>query len=236
MGFVELIWEHVSLKALAVFTSAASILWVVVSSLDEHVRLKRLGGARAKAYGKTFPFGIRFVYSAVKAARAHTNLDFWRIKFAAIGGYTGETTILGQRIVSTADPENIKAILATQFNDYGKGEEFHKEWSPFLGDSIFATDGDLWHTSRQLIRPQFIKDRVSDLHCFESHIQTLFKTMANGGPLNGEDQVVDPYAGNGKVLDISDLFFRYTLDVSTDFLLGHDVKSMTYVPAPLQLL
>ncbi|KAH6690428.1 cytochrome P450 52A11 [Plectosphaerella plurivora] len=229
MGFVELILEHVSLKSFAIFTSAASILWVVVSSLDERVRLKRLGGARARQYTNTFPFGIRFVYSAVKAAGAHTNLDFWNHKFSVIGGHTGETTILGQRIISTADPENIKAILATQFSDYGKGEEFHKEWSPFLGDSIFATDGDQWHTSRQLIRPQFIKDRVSDLHCFESHIQTFFKTIANGGPLDGENQLVDLHKGNGKILDISDLFFRYTLDVSTDFLLGHDVKSMTTI-------
>lgn len=30
--------------------------------------------------------------------------------------------------IMTVDPENIKAILATQFNDYGKGEEFHAAW------------------------------------------------------------------------------------------------------------
>jgi hypothetical protein len=29
----------------------------------------------------------------------------------------------------TLDPENIKAILATQFNDFGKGDEFHNAWS-----------------------------------------------------------------------------------------------------------
>ena len=131
------------------------------------------------------------------------------------------------RIVFTADVENIKAILATQFGDYGKGEPFHQEWEAFLGDSIFTTDGPQWHDSRQLIRPQFTRDRVSDLHCFESHIQTLFRAIANGGALDGEDQVVDLAAANGKVLDISELLFRYTLDVATDFLLGQDVKSMT---------
>jgi hypothetical protein len=34
-------------------------------------------------------------------------------------------------------------------------------------------------------------------------------------------------AVNGNILDISDLLFRYTLDVSTDYLLGKDVKSLT---------
>lgn len=29
----------------------------------------------------------------------------------------------------TVDPENIKAILATQFQDFGKGEEFHDAWN-----------------------------------------------------------------------------------------------------------
>lgn len=30
--------------------------------------------------------------------------------------------------IVTADPENIKAILATQFQDFGKGQEFHDGW------------------------------------------------------------------------------------------------------------
>ena len=28
----------------------------------------------------------------------------------------------------TKDPENIKAMLATQFNDFGKGRLFHEQW------------------------------------------------------------------------------------------------------------
>jgi cytochrome P450 len=162
----------------------------------------------------------------------YQNLSLWRNMFANAGSQTVELRVAGRRIVFTADHENIKAILATQFGDYGKGEPFHREWKPFLGDSIFTTDGALWHDSRQLIRPQFVKDRVSDLHVFESHMQTLFKAIANGGALNGENQVVDIEAGNGKPVDISDLFFRYTLDAATDFLLGYDVKSLRFVCSP----
>ena len=46
-------------------------------------------------------------------------------------------------------------------------------------------------------------------------------------PLNGEDQKVDMSAVNGKVFEISDLFFRFALDAATDFLLGSNVKSLT---------
>lgn len=160
----------------------------------------------------------------------HRILDQWRKFLSPSNNWTAETRIVARRIIFTAHPENIKAILATQFNDFGKGAPFHREWSPFLGDSIFTTDGDLWHNSRQLIRPQFIKDRVSDLHTFESHMQLLFRAISHGGALPSESHPVDPTL-DGVPVDISDLFFRFTLDSATDFLLGHDIKSLS---TPLQ--
>ena len=101
-------------------------------------------------------------------------------------------------------------MLATQFADYGKGEPFHEEWKWFLGDSIFTTDGELWHASRQLLRPQFVKTRVADLEIFEHHISKL---MALIPPRGGE-------------VDISALFYRFTLDSATDYLLGKSVDSL----------
>ncbi|KAL2757638.1 hypothetical protein ACRALDRAFT_1039882 [Sodiomyces alcalophilus JCM 7366] len=227
MGLLETALERASISSIAGFLVFMTLLWTITNRVDKYLRLRRLSGARGKIMPGTFPLGIPFVYRAVKAARNHTSLDFWTDNFTAIGRDTGETNVLGQPLISTMDPENIKAILATQFSDFGKGEPFHREWKDFLGDSIFTTDGHMWHTSRQLIRPQFIRDRVSDLHCFESHIQILFRAIANGGVLSSSDQPVDFDKVNGQVLDISDLLFRYTLDCATEFLLGHDVQSMT---------
>jgi len=124
--------------------------------------------------------------------------------------YTLEFRVGTRRTIMTFDELNIKAILATQFNDYGKGENFNRDWFEFLGNSIFSTDGQLWHDSRQLIRPQFIKDRLSDIHIFEKHVSFLI-------PMLG---------GHGEVVDVLDLFFRFTLDASTDFLLGRSVDSL----------
>jgi cytochrome P450 len=112
----------------------------------------------------------------------------------------------------TSDEVNIKAILASQFNDFGKGKKFNYDWHDFLGDSIFSTDGKMWHDSRQLIRPQFIKDRLSDIKIFEAHSQELIEH------LHGE--------GRGSPVDVLDLFYRFTLDTSTDFLLGRSVESL----------
>ena len=66
-----------------------------------------------------------------------------------------------------------------------------------MGNGIFTTDGQLWHTSRQLIRPQFVKDRLSDIEIFEEHVQVLMSKI-----------------GHGQEVDTLDLMFRYTLDAA----------------------
>lgn len=118
----------------------------------------------------------------------------------------------GLRCVFTHDPENIKAVLSTQFEDFGKGSDFHRNWEPFLGDSIFTSDGPQWRASRQLIRPQFLKERVSDLSIFERHVQVLLKHILS--------------LGNGASVELNDLFFRFTLETSTEFLFGQTTGSI----------
>ncbi|KAF5023158.1 hypothetical protein F66182_4791 [Fusarium sp. NRRL 66182] len=226
MGVVEALVEQLSFKTTFIFLTVAYAAYYIICRIDEHRRIKRLGhyGPYMKRYA---PWGLDIIVHNVIATAKHKNLEAWRDGiFGAHSSWTVESRLLGIRTIFTADPANLKAILATQFGDFGKGKPFHAEWKDFLGDSIFTTDGAQWHASRQLIRPQFTRDRVSDLHSFESHMQTLFRAIANRGPLLGEDQPVDMGDVDGKVFDISDLFFRYTLDVATEFLLGWDVKSL----------
>ncbi|XXG94096.1 hypothetical protein Hte_000348 [Hypoxylon texense] len=226
MGLIEAAWDFVSLKIVFFLAGIVIALWRVYLEVNETTRLRRLGlrGPRIKS---NVPFGLDIIQKQVSATMKHQNYEMFLSLVGSLPNHTGEARVLGRRTVFTADPENIKAILATQFADYGKGEQFHREWHEFLGDSIFTTDGQLWHNSRQLLRPQFSRERISDLHCFESHLETFFKAIANGGVLDGQDQYVDIEAGNGKPFDISELLFRYSLDVATDFLLGMDVKSLT---------
>lgn len=114
------------------------------------------------------------------------------------------------RFLITREPEHIKTILTSKFADFGKGFMFHQVWSPFLGDSIFTTDGKTWQDNRSLIRPMFIKDRVSDLAIFDKWTNIM----------------IEKFPASGVTFDISDLFYRMTLDVTTDFLLGHSVNSL----------
>lgn len=195
---------------------ASSCLYFTISNLlknrAENRAITTLGSfaPRVRSY---LPFGIDIVYRSFHHSRNDTDIDFWQWLFAWSPNDHSKTIEIGlarQRWIFTADPENIKAILATQFQDFGKGKQFHDDWKPFLGDSIFTTDGQQWHNSRQLIRPQFLKNRVTDLEIFEKHVERLMTKIA----------------GHGEEIDIAALFYRFTLDSATDYLLTKSVGSL----------
>jgi hypothetical protein len=50
--------------------------------------------------------------------------------------------VADQAQILTAEPDNIKAILATEFNGFEKGAEFRGLVEPLLGTGMFAADGE----------------------------------------------------------------------------------------------
>ena len=115
-------------------------------------------GQRAPRVKDYAPFGMGTLIQALYYFSNWRNHEFWWHVFLTYGNpknpYTVESITLGQRLVFTADEENIKAILATQFQDFGKGPQFRKEWKEFLGlsqfypnkkDSCCSTDNDSRH-------------------------------------------------------------------------------------------
>lgn len=115
----------------------------VVARLSYDAKLRKLG-ARAPIRKTWLPLELDLAYTIVKAAIDDRMYEFWLKAFQVYsrnGCYTIETGI-GERVIMTADPENIKAILATQFKEYGKGEQFHKDWEDFLGDGGHACSGN----------------------------------------------------------------------------------------------
>ncbi|KAK5168735.1 uncharacterized protein LTR77_006044 [Saxophila tyrrhenica] len=196
-------------------TSLYFYLSLTSNAVSEERKLDNLG-KRAPSIPSYAPWGLDILFRALYAFTQWRNHEFWYYAFSqnknANNQWTVEAMTLGQRLTFTADEENIKAILATKFQDYGKGPQFRKEWKDFLGLSIFTTDGEMWHNSRMLLRPQFIKDRVSDLHTFETHVQKLLPLLAG--------------SHNGATVRVDDLFYRFTLDAATDFLFGGSVNSL----------
>lgn len=112
-------------------------------------------------------------------------------------------------MIMTADPENAKAVFATQFQDFGKGTRYRQAFKDLLGHSIFVSDGTDWSDARHMMRPIFARERVSDLDVLERHVSKLIG-------------LIEP----GQVTDIKTLLHRFTMDASTEFMFGEGVNSL----------
>jgi cytochrome P450 len=123
---------------------------------------------------------------------------------------TQQVRSLTKDLILTIEPENVKAILATQFQDFGLGKGRHQALAPLFGNGIFTTDGHAWERSRGLIRPNFVRQQVADLDMFEAHVQSLIKAIPT----------------NGGTVDLQDLFFALTIDTATEFLFGKSTNTL----------
>jgi cytochrome P450 len=182
--------------------------------LQYEFKFKRAGGVHAGQLATNSLTALPWLWSIGWAQAQNNMLAFFRLALSQQKDHAPNVIEInvtgGQRFIFTDDPEHIKTILTGKFADYGKGEQFHEIWKPFLGDSIFTTDGQQWQDSRNLIRPMFVKNRVSDLHIFERWTRIMLAQ----------------FPAPGQTFDIQDLFYRLTIDIITDFLLGGSVNSL----------
>jgi len=162
----------------------------------------------AAQFSGKLPLSLDFIRQNIKAARGKVFLETLCRRFETMGPTFG-VTLLWRPAVFTVAPQNIKTILSLRFNDYSLGQR-PAIMGRLLGKGIFTTDGEEWSHSRAMLRPNFQKDQVADLDTFEKHIQDLLKLIPK----------------DGSVIDLQDLFFRFTLDSATDFLFGHSAHSL----------
>lgn len=161
-----------------------------------------------------YPLGIDQLLEAIKASKEQILPDLFLEWFEEAGAWTTRYSILsGEYSFFTCDPKNIQAILATQFDDFCLGDRRIGNVMPLLGNGIFTQDGKAWEHSRAMMRPQFAREQISNLDLEERHVHNLMRAL----PVGEE--------GWSDLVDLQVLFFRLTLDSSTEFLFGESVDS-----------
>lgn len=81
-------------------------------------------------------FGIVQIVNALRATRKHVFPDFLLERSKA--AITAQMSFLGQRRIFTCDPAIIKAVLATQFKEFGLGDDRINNFAPLLGHGIVS--------------------------------------------------------------------------------------------------
>ncbi|PBP19535.1 cytochrome P450 52A1 [Diplocarpon rosae] len=148
--------------------------------------------------------GLDVFWENAKLARDGGFLERVQSRYTQMGRYTFTQLFFGDAFIHTAEPANIKAVLATQFHDFELPPRRKAAFGPTFGHGIFTTDGKEWETSRALLRPNFTRSQVGDLVTFERHIEKLIQRIPR----------------DGSTVDLQELFFMLTMDSATEFLFG----------------
>ena len=187
-----------------------SVVYFVSKKIEFEYRSRSKGCKPAASISRKM-LGLDFAFNMLQAMKEHRSNGFMGNIFDQNGKKTIRIDVPWQPSILTAEPENIKSILATNFDSFGLEPIRHDNLEEMFGDGIFTLDGHAWSFARSLLRPQFSRDRVSDLNLFEHHFQNMIKLIP-------KDESI--------TVDMQELFFRLTNDAATEFLFGESTNSL----------
>jgi len=152
---------HVSFIILLVGLAATATLQLasfIYTRIQQDRKAKELGCEKAFSppdFGILGWTNLRKFLDAVNTSRSTDFLvERWQIMSQTYGAPVGtyRYSLLGIENIHTVDPENIKALLATQFQDFEQGPIKRAIVQPVFGDGIFGQDGKKWEHSRAMLR------------------------------------------------------------------------------------
>ncbi|EXJ57484.1 hypothetical protein A1O7_07832 [Cladophialophora yegresii CBS 114405] len=161
--------------------------------------------------------GIGTLRESIRATREDRGPVWMHENLNAIGKtvHTVRAAIFDYELIITRDAQNVKAMFATQSQDFDIGLHREKCFKSLLGPGVMTNRQEKWKHSRRLIQSQFARDNVADLDLFQRHLNALLRRM----PVS-ED-------GWTAKVDLSPLFYSFTLDTSTEFLFGQSVHTLS---------
>ncbi|KAG8706591.1 hypothetical protein FRC08_000954 [Ceratobasidium sp. 394] len=164
------------------------------------------------------PWNLDFIPYSIENRRIEYCAGLWPPLLEKYGN-TFNLGLFGETQIFTTEPENIKAILSTDFASFEKGPEFRNKMFSVLGTGVFNSDGEMWKFHRTMSRPYFTRDRISHFDLFARHCDSAISTLLA--------RLSEP---SHPPIDFQDVVARFTLDSGTEFLFGRDVHSLA---APL---
>lgn len=192
------------------------IILVALTAIHEvylHFQFKYLCkkyGAVPAFYFSDYFFGFITVFRVVRWKSQGLLVESFEDRIQFYNRRTLMNKLGGVLRIITNEPENIKAILSTQFDDFTLGTR-HGNFYPLLGDGIFTLDHEGWKLSRAMLRPQFVREQVAQIQMLEPHIQYLFQHIRKE---------------HGQKFDLQKLLLKLTMDTATEFLFGESVDSL----------
>ncbi|RCI14671.1 hypothetical protein L249_6785 [Ophiocordyceps polyrhachis-furcata BCC 54312] len=135
---------------------------------------------------------------------------------ASDGRATSRAIIFQRKIICTIEPENIKTMLATEHMSWSYSTAQSRALEVCFGRGIFSANGADWKLCRTVISPCFSPARVNNTERLERHVSRLISQIPR----------------DGATVDLSALFYRFTLDSMTEYFLGEGTCALSRVDEP----
>jgi cytochrome P450 len=195
------------------FLLSLLVLSLLLDLYLRHRRLVKINGCQ-KSYRRapvSDPFiGFDFIYERLLRGSPPKTLNETHQDFRTLGS----TYLISRwttRTIHTCDARNIKHILASSFHDFRLPGVRVSVMSDLLGLGIFTLDGQAWSYTRALLRSSLTKAKMDSLsHILEHHVRSLLQHIRR----------------DGTEVDLQPLFFKATMDVASEFLLGQSTDML----------
>ncbi|KAK5991437.1 Cytochrome P450 monooxygenase lepH [Cladobotryum mycophilum] len=187
-----------------------------LGSLRYERKRKALGCGEIKKYSHKDPiFGLDLVSDMAKSFKEHRWLPWQKELFESHNAKTLDTVFLGTRTILSMDSENMKAMSTDRWEEFGVQPIRFQNGAvtPFATQpGVSLADGELWHYSRNMIKPYFDRSGFRNLNRLDE----------------STDRLVSLLPMDGTTVDMQPLMQRWFLDTSSTFVFGKNSNSLTY--------
>ena len=159
-------------------------------------------------------FGLDSVYRMLRSVKENKRNLSLKEQLDAYG-YTFQSNLFGNTEFFSADPQNLQAVFATDFESFGVQPMRLFVFKPLIGKGIMTMDGSHWATSRGLLQPIFTRTQIINLSTFDTHVTRL----------------IDLIPKDDSTVDLQPLFARLALDSSSEFLFGESFELLSSHPS-----
>ncbi|KAJ9177695.1 hypothetical protein P3X46_012885 [Hevea brasiliensis] len=120
------------------------------------------------------------------------------------------------KLLATVEPANVHHIMSSNFSNFPKGSEFSKIFD-ILGRGIFNSDSEWWKNQRKLAQALINHRR------FHQFLVKSCRDMVEKGLV----PVLEHAAEQGLVMDMQDLFQRFTFDITCILATGYNPRCLS---------
>ncbi|KAH9979194.1 cytochrome P450 monooxygenase CYP63 [Russula compacta] len=225
------LWYHVLLAFLCI--PIATVLRSRYTLWSQDREAARMGAHPITRVCGRWPGNLDIVLRLLKSFERDYVLQAFADLFAEYGCTTLNTRIFWSDQIISMDEKVFRFVAHTGFTHFEKGILWHERIDKLLGTGLFNAEGNRWRVvrpqlpptlrpnlppslsiqGRQIARPFFSKERISDFHIFE---ETSVKTL----------NLIANRAATSAPIDIQDLLQRCTLDAAALFLWGHALNTL----------